>query len=140
MTHTLAELDQIVGGMTEQMNDKMDTDGRNGTNTVDYVIEWQLPTAENNYSWYRKYKSGWVEQGGLLGTNVSSQTISLLITMSDTYYSIQLSIGNFSGTGTTGYGTTHGWGQRTVNAFHVDSYNTTNVTGQWEVKGFAAQT
>ena len=31
----------------------------------DFVIESQLPTAENNYTWYRKYKSGWVEQGGL---------------------------------------------------------------------------
>ena len=30
----------------------------------DYVIDWQVPNAENNYVWYRKYKSGWVEQGG----------------------------------------------------------------------------
>ena len=32
----------------------------------DYVIEYQMPTAENNYTWYRKYKSGWVEQGGCI--------------------------------------------------------------------------
>lgn len=31
---------------------------------IDYVIESQTPTANNNYTWYRKYKSGWVEQGG----------------------------------------------------------------------------
>ncbi len=31
---------------------------------TDYVIEWQMPTPENNYTWYRKYKSGWIEQGG----------------------------------------------------------------------------
>ncbi len=31
----------------------------------DYVIESQAPTADNNYTWYRKYKSGWVEQGGI---------------------------------------------------------------------------
>jgi hypothetical protein len=30
----------------------------------DYVVASQLPTADNNYTWYRKYKSGWVEQGG----------------------------------------------------------------------------
>lgn len=29
----------------------------------DYVVEWQLPT-ETNPNWYRKYKSGWMEQGG----------------------------------------------------------------------------
>lgn len=30
---------------------------------IDYVVEWQTPTAENNYTWYRKYASGWIEQG-----------------------------------------------------------------------------
>lgn len=35
------------------------------TGLLDYVIESQTPTAENNYTWYRKYKSGWVEQGGI---------------------------------------------------------------------------
>ena len=32
---------------------------------ADYVIETQLPTSSNNYTWYRKYKSGWVEMGGV---------------------------------------------------------------------------
>lgn len=32
----------------------------------DWVVESQLPTAENNYTWYRKYKSGWLEMGGSL--------------------------------------------------------------------------
>ena len=37
----------------------------------DFVVEYQEPTAANNYTWYRKYKSGWVEQGGLQTGNVS---------------------------------------------------------------------
>lgn len=32
----------------------------------DYVIESQEPTPANGYTWYRKYKSGWVEQGGFV--------------------------------------------------------------------------
>lgn len=28
------------------------------------VIAFQAPTADNNYTWYRKYADGWVEQGG----------------------------------------------------------------------------
>ena len=28
------------------------------------VIEFQAPTADNNYVWYRKYADGWVEMGG----------------------------------------------------------------------------
>ena len=37
----------------------------------DYVIESQAPTADNNYTWYRKYKSGWVEQGGMWAGNMN---------------------------------------------------------------------
>lgn len=52
---------------------------------ADYVVESQFPTAENNYTWYRKYKSGWVEQGGFV--NSGSQTsVNFLIPMANTDY------------------------------------------------------
>lgn len=38
---------------------------QNDLDNADYIIESQSPNAENNYSWYRKYKSGWIEQGGI---------------------------------------------------------------------------
>lgn len=34
-------------------------------NGYDYVVESQLPTADNNYTWYNKYKSGRIEMGGV---------------------------------------------------------------------------
>lgn len=37
------------------------------TDIADYIIEVQLPSAATNNMWYRKYKSGWVEQGIYLG-------------------------------------------------------------------------
>lgn len=55
----------------------------------DYVIEWQTPTADNNYTWYRKYKSGWVEQGGQLKLDeLTSETrsISLPVQMANNQY------------------------------------------------------
>ena len=57
----------------------------------DYVIAWQMPSADNNYTWYRKYKSGWVEMGGPLtlpvaGTSVTTKTIEFPIEMADTNY------------------------------------------------------
>lgn len=57
----------------------------------DYVVDFQAPTAQNNYTWYRKYKSGWVEQGGLAlnipwNPNGGQVTVSLPITMRDTNY------------------------------------------------------
>lgn len=42
----------------------------------DSVIETQLPTAENNYTWYRKYKSGWVEMGGMIPKNAGTTSVS----------------------------------------------------------------
>lgn len=47
------------------------------------VTAFQAPTAQNNYTWYRKYADGWVEQGGRANGN---KTVSLPITMSDANY------------------------------------------------------
>ena len=58
---------------------------------IDYVIASQSPTAENNYTWYRKYKSGWVEQGQkqINCPHNSVQTITLPIPMMDNTYVVQ---------------------------------------------------
>ena len=54
--------------------------------SADYVIETQLPTAQNNYTWYRKYKSGWVEMGGQVP--VQENTITLPIELCDENYTV----------------------------------------------------
>lgn len=55
---------------------------------ADYVVAWQPPTAENNYTWFRKYKSGWVEQGGTIATAPTSEesTITFPLAFTDTNY------------------------------------------------------
>lgn len=60
--------------------------------TADYVVEYQNPTAENNYSWYRKYKSGWIEQGQYSSSWSTGQEvqISFVIPFSNTYYFVVL--------------------------------------------------
>lgn len=61
---------------------------------ADYVIETQTPSASNNYTWFRKYKSGWVEQGGIVSignlanNNAGSGNVSLAIAMADSDYSV----------------------------------------------------
>ena len=106
----------------------------------DYVIESQLPTADNNYTWYRKYKSGWVEQGGI----TTAQTINLPITMADANYHVLL-------TGTCNASNNNvrivGFRDRTTSSFFVQ-VNVVNQNSQssasnnsdkiWEVKGMAA--
>ena len=61
---------------------KANIDLSNTPANVDYVIESQEPTADNGYTWYRKYKSGWVEQGGcLLNAATGQHTITIPIEM-----------------------------------------------------------
>lgn len=50
------------------------------------VIEFQEATAQNDYSWYRLYDDGWVEQGGIHSAN--NGTINLLIEMANNNYAV----------------------------------------------------
>jgi len=51
------------------------------------VIEFQMPTSTNSYTWYRKYSDGWCEQGGICATTTS---LIYPVTMADTNYTIFL--------------------------------------------------
>lgn len=60
------------------------------TNTLsyDYVIEQNI-SGEN---WYRKWKSGWLEQGMFLASASGTSTVNLLKPFKNTSYIIQMSI------------------------------------------------
>lgn len=114
-------------------------------NEADFVVAFQRPTASNNYTWYRRYKSGWVEQGGITGAINgvgTTASVTLPVKMANTYYSVYVTItrgaqvdfrdqflaaGNRSVTGFTVYSNWAGSGNGAT-----DNY------GQWEVKGMAA--
>ena len=101
----------------------------------DYVVDFQAPTAQNNYTWYRKYKSGWVEQGGIASVESSSWTPVLLpVEMADTNYGIQATCGGAGG-GT--YVQINESGLSTTQISIGGSQD--NTTARWEVKGMAAQ-
>lgn len=50
------------------------------------VIAFQAPTADNNYTWYRKYADGWVEQGGIVSGAAGDKVVTFLVVMADTNY------------------------------------------------------
>ncbi len=80
-------------GDVSQIGDNIVAIDTRTTGLLDYVIESQTPTAENNYTWYRKYKSGWVEQGGCYLGNITagnSTQITMPITMADARYNISV--------------------------------------------------
>ena len=103
-------------------------------NQGDYVIETQLPTEENNYSWYRLYKSGWVEQGkfrNLMQSNANT-TCMLIIPMKDTNYFV-------TGVYDTNTSAINSFSRIGVGAKTTQSFQMRTEGGQysWEVKGFA---
>ena len=128
-----------IGEVTEILNDKMDRDGQNA-NGADVVIEWQMPNANNNYTWYRKYKSGWVEQGGRAtlpsgGNTVQTVSVALSITMANNAYFI--SPRPFFSQPSAYYG----WSVSniTTTGFSFLGYNNVDTyTISWQVSGMAA--
>lgn len=125
---------------SEALNDKADRDLQNVDTTAkaDAVIDFQLPTAENNYTWYRKYKSGWVEQGGITAKNISSVDALLPIEMANTNYHVNITI-ETGGTGGGGCDKAHAVGVRSTTYIHIDMVASANYQTLWEVKGMAAQ-
>lgn len=83
-----------IDAIANSLNNKVDLPSvATSQDDIDFVIEWQKPTADNNYTWYRKYKSGWVEQGG----QYSAEAITLPIKMTDAnYYANAIAIDNLS--------------------------------------------
>lgn len=63
-----------IGAISEALNNKVDLPSPTvPQDAVDYVVEKQDPTSANG-TWYRKYKSGWVEQGGTVTTASGAAT------------------------------------------------------------------
>lgn len=101
---------------------------------ADYVVESQLPTAQNNYTWYRKYKSGWVEQGGqMTGVGSSYTTKTIPVEMADTNYTLITSTSSsFTG---NNYAVSNPVSETT---FQVKYSGTGSTNVCWQVSGIAA--
>lgn len=108
------------------------------SNEADFVIASQAPTAGNNYTWYRKYKSGWVEQGiATHTTGGTSRTVSLPVYMRDEYYTItltQYSTEESSNNNILCYHTPTTFGFKVTSKYG----NGTSGLFQWRVEGFAS--
>ena len=121
--YTKGQTDTLLAG-------KADTNLSNIPSNIDYIIESQLPTSANNYTWYRKYKSGWVEQGGVKTANGSGVQIDIPVTMSDANYTVFL-------TPTANESNIIRCFDRNVAYIKVATSGNTLLVS-WEVKGMAA--
>lgn len=140
-----------VGQISEALNNKVDLPSLTiPQDAVDYVVEMQKPTASNNYTYYRKYKSGWVEQGGRFNQPASSNdtvvtiTISLPVVMQDNQYTFLSGGMLIQENGGTGGGWAGYWKEpsgSTPSTLVINGWRT-NTAGAmmmyWHVLGFAA--
>lgn len=139
----LTELKMHVFDTAEQLSQYESEIGDNDLvfnldDEVDYVVESQLPTSDNNYTWYRKYKSGWLEMGGkLTGRSVTfpvafalPPTLTMSTGSNDAAATNQNTYSTLTTTGFTGWqtGTNAGW--------HSGA---TNFNGYWHACGTAEQ-
>lgn len=122
------------GQISEALNDKADRDMMNVDTAggADAVVEYQEPTSANNYTWYRKYASGWVEQGGETSIEASTQTVNLPIEMSNTSYAVLITMQYDS----TNALYSRNIGTRTTTSFTAQCNNTRRFV--WRVSGIAA--
>lgn len=130
-------------GDVSQIRNDITTLNTRTTGILDYVIESQTPTAENNYTWFRKYKSGWIEQGGYVVSGGSGILVSLIKPMSNTNYQINLTGFLHSGTAGNTASVSTDSGAVTTTHFYVNNYveNGSNkgagVGFWWSVSGIA---
>ena len=135
---TQTALENTAGLNASLFNGKADLNLLNTANNVDFVIERQEPNAGNNYTWYRKYKSGWVEQGGQFGGDgAGGITKTLPIEMADINYEVivsaNVSDGTFFGTAYKNSTT-----QITVWTTNYLGGMTRQAGSHWRVSGMAA--
>lgn len=102
----------------------------------DYVIESQTPTSQNNYTWYRKYKSGWVEMGVIIPHQTSTNiTLVFPVEMSDTNYIWNVSASYNDSEAMIRYRNISCWGFTTTG---MSIRTDTNYKKAWAVNGFCA--
>ena len=96
----------------------------------------QYPIAANNYTWYRKYTNGWVEQGGMF---TGEQYISFPVAMKNTGYTVTTSSDYY--TANRGTPIIVSYGRTTTGAFFQprwDGAASSAVTGWWKIEGEGA--
>ena len=112
-------------------------------NQGDYIIETQIPTPENNYTWYRLYKSGWVEQGGYVsytGSWIEGHIDSVVLPIEFANTDYRIMIGRTlpaDGDILTSYDI-----NKTTTGFGIVSYavnQSTAVASNWFAVGMSAQ-
>lgn len=102
-----------------------------------YVVDFQEPTEENGWTWYKKYNNGWVEQGGNYVRNTTgTMYLTLPIEMADTEYTAIMTCAVVNRTSDF----TSNWTFAPYSTTQCQIYSSGTVYGKygWRVSGMGA--
>ena len=137
---TQTALENTAGLNASLFNGKADTDLSNVSNNIDFVIDKQDPTSSNDYTWYRKYKSGWVEQGGCfnrtIGTSATTWQYTLPVPMANAQYTA--SVNTNGGNAATTYIQCEGNSTTVIKGYARCPDSSQQKRVMWLVCGYAA--
>lgn len=107
------------------------------------IIEFMEPTVDNDYTWYRLYSDGWVEQGqNYIALDTNGQTFTMPIAMIDNRYNIQCTgVSGTNKTSTSGGVYISTYDTRTTSTFSCYAGDDTSFNAcfmSWQVSGMAA--
>jgi hypothetical protein len=111
-----------------------------GAGVIDPVVAFQRPTAENGYTWFRKYASGWVEQGGWLdgSTSYKNTEFGIPVQMANDKYTLTFATYNLEGAATVPANGQTTTGFKIYERVWVNAWYEHNFQGWWKVEGQAA--
>lgn len=108
-----------------------------GGYTQDFVTETWI--SDDGLSWYRKYASGWVEQGGETEKNLATANIVLPIAMLNDTYNIFCCTKKYGSSGGGGIANACGVAGITTTGFQIDMPQNSIYSSLWQVSGLGAQ-
>lgn len=131
---SVAQAQEFMTAVSSLNTAKANTDLSNVPSNIDYVVESKV---NSNGSWYRKYKSGWLEQGGI-GLTVSgdgTKTVTLIKPFKDTKYIVNW----LDQDGFTSYGEgSRGISDKTTTSFVACNGQDKNMNISWIAIGQGA--
>ena len=85
-----ASVEIDINKVYEDLNIKANTSLSNVDANIDYVVE----KGGDSNGWYRVYKSGWIEQGGLVNSKQAGTTVTLLKPYANANYLLLAQVNN----------------------------------------------
>jgi hypothetical protein len=127
-----SEVTSSINNINNTISNKANTNLGNVSSNIDFVVESYV----NGANWYRKYKSGWIEQGGtVIGTG--DINVTFLKPFANTNYTIINTYMDSNSTDPINVKNVSAW-NRTSTSFYLRTSGNSGVNKAWFACGQGA--